>query len=179
MVTQHIWLKSGIKLIATIAILVAGTFLSSTPTQAFTLVDRASHLDVFSPVTLSRTQTARLNAANVLCDGSVRVLFKFFDSEGNTLMEETKSLACGQAASSELTTPQTDVANRAVYGIVAVLIDFRPEDRGEPSTGGSRLGGSSSPIVTLLEVIDASSSGDGSVRLAFLPAVQRSNVRSQ
>ena len=89
MVTQHIWLKSGIKLIATIAILVAGTFLSSTPTQAFTLVDRASHLDVFSPVTLSRTQTARLNAANVLCDGSVRVLFKFFDSEGNTLMEET------------------------------------------------------------------------------------------
>jgi hypothetical protein len=159
-----------VKLALSVAILAAATFLSPTTTQAFTLIEQpASHLWVFAPVAPNFGEMVRLNAANVFCDGSVRVLFTFFDGDGRTLMQEEKSVACGQVASSALPyIERTDVSGPHVYGLIAVLLPQRPGNaqRGCPSDNPGRGG----PLATSLELIGL----DGSVRQTLLPAVQRS-----
>lgn len=168
---QKKWSRLAVKLALSVAILAAATFLSPTQAQAFTLIERpASHFDVFAPVDPNFGEMVRLNAANVFCDGSVRVLFKFFDGDGRTLMEEEKSLACGQVASSELPYIERTVGGPHVYGLVAVLMPQRPGNaqRGCPSDhpGPERSG----PLATSLELVGL----DGVVRQTLLPAVQRS-----
>ncbi len=181
-------IRLGIKLTVSVAIVATAILLSPTTTQAFTLIEEpASSIDVYSPVSVSPGQILRLNAANVFCDGSVRVLFKFFSGDGVTLQEEIKSVACGQMASSalpyiergEVGGPRvTDGAGPHVYGIVALLPAVQrlgntrkglcPSDPSSESAG---------PLVTSLEIVDRVSvgdvNGDGSVRQTLLPAVKR------
>jgi len=161
---QRTWIKSGVRLIASIGILLAATLLSSTTSQAFILVTSpASQLDLFAPVNVQRGEVVSLNTAHLLGDGSVRVLFKFFDSEGNTLKEEIKTLEVGQAAAIDFTPPPIDVVGpMLVQGLVAVL-----------SEGGGRIS-SRTPMSSSLELRSAPNACDGSVRTAgFLPAVQK------
>ena len=179
---QRKWSRLGVKLALSVAILAAVICLSPTTTQAFTLIERpASHLWIFAPVDQNFGEMVRLNAANVFCDGSVRVLFKFFDSNGRTLMQEEKSVACGEVASAELPyIERTDAGGPHVYGLIAVLLQRLPPDGAAPSRPGNAQRGvcpsdpsgqeRSGPLATSLELRGF----DGEVRQTLLPAVQRS-----
>ena len=165
--------RLGAKLVVSVAILAATILLSLTTAQAFTLVDQpASHLYVFAPME-PVGQRVRLNAANVFCTGVERVLFKFFDDQGRTKMEETKSVACGDVASLEF--PFEEHVNfNHVYGLIAVVPNLRGGNDAQirqtvfcQSDAGPARGG---PLATSLELIGL----DGAVHQTLLAAEQRS-----
>jgi hypothetical protein len=171
------------KLTLSIAILAATIFPSPAGAQGFPLIQQpASHLYIFAPID-AMGQTVRLNAANVFCPTAVeRVLFKFIDGDGTTLMEEIKFVACGRVASSELPDiDRTDGASRRVYALIAVVPAVQRPGNAQrgvcPSDPSAQMGS----LVTSLELIGHGSGGgggaggpDGVVRQTLLPAVQRS-----
>jgi hypothetical protein len=181
--------RLGVKLVVSGAILAATIVLSPTKALAFTLVGQpVSAVDAFAPVDPGSDQTVRLNAANVFCPTateSVMVLFKFFSGDGRTLKEETKPVACGDVASSELPfIERPEVGSPHVYALIAVLPavqrpghaprGFCPSD---VQPGQER----SAPLVTSFEIRGHGTGGGGGAgepvavtHQILLPAVHRS-----
>jgi hypothetical protein len=171
----------GVTFALSVAALAATIFPSPAAAQTFTLIEQpASHLHVFAPVD-AMGQTVRLNAANVFCPTAVeRVLFKFFDGDGVTLMEEIKSVACGRVASAELPPiDRTEGGTFQVYALIAVLPAPQRPGNSPRSVCSADPNPQTGPLVTSLELIGHGTGGGGGaggpagvVRQTLLAAVQ-------